>query len=223
MTFTLAARCRDSGMFGVATASSSPAVAARCAHVAPGVGAVASQNVTDPALGPLLLERLAAGMTADAALRSLSGTAHLEWRQLLVVDRLGRTAAHSGARTLGIHAVMAGTDAVAGGNLLAARTVPAAMIAAFESSSGHLGDRLIAALSAGRESGGEAGRIHSAGLQIADRLTWPCADLRIDWTEGDPVAELTGLWTRWKPQMADYVTRAEDPDHAPGFGAKGEG
>ena len=64
MTFSLVGRCARTGMLGIAVSSSSPAVAARCAHVRAGVGAVGSQNVTDPRLGPRLLDRLAAG---DAA------------------------------------------------------------------------------------------------------------------------------------------------------------
>ena len=60
MTFSLVARCAKTGQFGVVISSSSPAVAARCSHVRAGVGAVASQNITDPALGPLLLDTLAA-------------------------------------------------------------------------------------------------------------------------------------------------------------------
>ncbi|PKP74850.1 MAG: DUF1028 domain-containing protein, partial [Alphaproteobacteria bacterium HGW-Alphaproteobacteria-6] len=56
MTFSLVARCAETGMFGVAISSSSPAVAARCAHARAGVGAVASQNVTDPRLGPRILD-----------------------------------------------------------------------------------------------------------------------------------------------------------------------
>ena len=51
MTFSLVARCEETGMFGIAISSSSPAVAARCSYARAGVGAVASQNITDPTLG----------------------------------------------------------------------------------------------------------------------------------------------------------------------------
>ena len=56
MTFSLVAKCEKTNMFGVAIASSSPAVAARCSYTRAGVGAVSSQNVTDPSLGPLTLD-----------------------------------------------------------------------------------------------------------------------------------------------------------------------
>ncbi|NJS40047.1 MAG: DUF1028 domain-containing protein, partial [Rhodobacteraceae bacterium] len=62
MTFSIVARCAKTGQFGMAISSSSPAVAARCAHVRAKVGAVASQNITDPALGPLVLDQLEAGL-----------------------------------------------------------------------------------------------------------------------------------------------------------------
>jgi uncharacterized Ntn-hydrolase superfamily protein len=75
MTFSLVARCRDTGMFGVAVASSSPAVAARCAYARAGVGAVASQNVTDPTLGPRGLDLMARGASAAEAVAILRRTA----------------------------------------------------------------------------------------------------------------------------------------------------
>ena len=71
MTFSLVARCARTGQFGMAIASSSPAVAARCVHLRPGVGAVASQNITDPTLGPLILDRLETGLSAAQALASV--------------------------------------------------------------------------------------------------------------------------------------------------------
>ena len=64
MTFSIAARCARTGQLGVAVASSSPAVAARCVHARAGVGAVLTQNVTDPRLGPRGPDLLALGATA---------------------------------------------------------------------------------------------------------------------------------------------------------------
>ena len=180
MTFSIVARCAETGMFGMAISSSSPAVAARCAHVRAGVGAVASQNVTDPALGPMLLDRLEAGQGAAAALSGLvAGRPNIAYRQLLVIDRDGRTAIHSGTEVLGVWAQAEGRDCAAGGNLLATPDIPAAMVAAFEGAKGHLADRLMTALTAGLTAGGEAGPVHSAGLKVADRLSWPLVDLRV--------------------------------------------
>ena len=129
MTFSITAVCPASGMAGVAVSSSSMAVAARCAYVRAGVGAVSSQNITDPRLGPRGLDLMAEGLSAAAALeRMVSEHALRDYRQLAVVDRNGGTAHHSGVRTLGTHAAAmgegAGEGAVAAGNLLADGGVP---------------------------------------------------------------------------------------------------
>ncbi|WP_374394136.1 DUF1028 domain-containing protein [Tabrizicola sp.] len=222
MTFSIVARCARTGQFGMAISSSSPAVAARCAHVRAGVGAVASQNITDPALGPLVLDRLEAGLPAAEALATVTADRpHVDYRQLLVVDRAGRTAIHSGRQVLGIWGEAKATDCAAGGNLLAGELVPMAMVEAFSTSKGHLGERLMLALEAGLKAGGEAGPVHSAGLKVADRLTWPLIDLRIDWAD-DPVGMLRQAWEVYAPQMAAYVQRAEDPTQAPSYGVPGD-
>lgn len=224
MTFAIAARCPKSGQFGVAISSSSLAVAARCAHVRARTGAVASQNITDPRLGPRGLELMAQGLDAKAALERLhreAGTA-IEYRQLVLVDSKGRVASFSGERTLGIHAAVEGPDVVAAGNLLAGPDVPAEMLARYSRhGDNELGDRLVAALIAGLEAGGEAGPVRSAGLLIADTEAWPVTDLRVDWAM-DPVHALAELWALWKPQAEDYVTRAVDPAAAPSYGVPGD-
>lgn len=111
MTFSRVARCDRTGMFGVAISSSSPAVAARCSHARAGVGTVASQNVTDPRLGPLTLDLMAGGLSArEAVARVREEAGFADYRQVLVVDGSGRSAIHSGARALGIRAEAAATN-----------------------------------------------------------------------------------------------------------------
>src|SRR6516225_8080663 len=103
MTFSLVARCQETGMFGVAVTSSSPAVAARCAYARAGVGAVASQNVTDPSLGPLALDLMQSGMSAETAIAQIKRRSRfIDYRQVLAVDQRGQTAIHSGPNSLGI-------------------------------------------------------------------------------------------------------------------------
>lgn len=222
MTFAIVARCARTGQFGMAISSSSPAVAARCAHVRARVGAVASQNITDPTLGPLVLDQLEAGLSAPDALQSVTeGRAHIDYRQLLVVDRTGQTAIHSGRQVLGVWGEARAADCAAGGNLLAGELVPMAMVEAFTGSTGHLGERLMRALEAGLAAGGEAGPVHSAGLKLADRLSWPLVDLRIDWAD-DPIGMLRSAWDVYAPQMLAYVQRAEDPTQAPSYGVPGD-
>jgi uncharacterized Ntn-hydrolase superfamily protein len=223
VTFSLAGRCRRTGMLGIAVSSSSPAVAARCAYARAGVGAAASQNITDPRLGVRLLDLLGGGATADDALaRLVAGEPLIAHRQLTVVDTQGGSAVHSGERTLGVHAARAEPDAAAAGNLLADPAVPEAMLDAFRAAPReHLGGRLVAALEAGLAAGGEAGPVRSAGMLVVDRVAWPVADLRVDWHD-QPVGELAALWKLWQPQLEDYLTRALDPEAAPGYGVAGE-
>ena len=224
MTFSLVARCPRSLQFAVAVASSSPAVAARCAFARAGVGAATTQNVKDPRLGPQLLEALAAGCNADSALVKIAGSASfLEYRQLTVLDTQGRMAAHSGTKTLGLFGSAQGENAISAGNLLANTNVPNAVIAAFTATnpSDELGARAIAAMQAGLAAGGEAGPIKSAGLIVVAKEAWPIADLRVDWHD-EPLAELARLWDVWHPQMYDYVTRALNPEAAPSYGVPGD-
>jgi uncharacterized Ntn-hydrolase superfamily protein len=222
MTFSLVARCARTGQVGMVISSSSPAVAARCAHVRAGVGAVASQNITDPALGPAVLDALERGLSPAEALAEVTADRpFIDYRQLVVVDVRGRTAIHSGTQVLGTWAEAQGTDCAAAGNLLAAPDIPARMVADFEAAHGDLSERLMAALEAGLDAGGEAGPVHSAGLKVADRLSWPLVDLRVDWSDS-PIDDLQTAWLVFAPQAAAYVQRAIDPTVAPSYGVPGD-
>jgi uncharacterized Ntn-hydrolase superfamily protein len=223
MTFSLVARCARTAMLGIVVTSSSPAVAARCAWARAGVGAVATQNVTDPSLGPWILDLMAGGRSATGARDEVVTRApHIEYRQLAVIDAQGTTASYSGARTLGRHGRSSGKDCLAAGNLLADEMVTAAMVRAFEQRPrDHLADRLLSALRAGVAAGGEEGPVRSCGLLLVDQVAWPVTDLRVDWHH-DPVAELARLWAVWRPQQAEYVQRALDPASAPGYGVPGD-
>lgn len=223
MTFSLLGIDPQSGSFGAVISSSSPAVAARCVAVRPGVGAAASQNITDPRLGTRLLDLLAEGASPQQAIDAVVASApDVGYRQLTAIDGQGRTAAYSGPHTLGTHACAQGTGAVAAGNLLAHTSVPARMIEGFEASSrAKLGDRLIDALTAALSAGGEEGPVHSAGLLVTGAVEWPVTDLRVDWAD-DPIEQLAALWRIWDPQSDSYVQRALDPSAAPAFGVPGD-
>ncbi|SNT74021.1 DUF1028 domain-containing protein [Paracoccus seriniphilus] len=223
MTFSLVARCPDTGMFGVAISSSSPAVAARCAYARAGVGAVASQNVTDPTLGPLALDVMEQGAGAADAIAEIRRQGRfIEYRQVLAVDRNGATAIHSGPNSLGIWTQAQAQNVASGGNMLANQNVPRAIVDAYLDATGHIGDRLIAAMRAGLAAGGEAGPVHSAGMKIVDKVSWPAADLRCDWTEDCPIEAVATAWDIYKPQLDAYVQRAIDPREAPSYGVPGD-
>ena len=226
MTFSIAARCAVTGRFGVAVSSSSPAVAARCVFARAGVGAVCSQNITDPSLGPRILDIMGLGASAPEALSIVChSTDNIDFRQLTAVDAKGCAASFSGEHTLGVHAAVIGDNVVCAGNLLSSEAIPSHMMDAFSTSEHQdLADRLLQAMQAGIAAGGEEGPIHSAGLLLVDKLAWPVASLRVDWHEAaTPIDELAKLWQVYAPQLEDYVTRAVNPASAPGYGVPGEG
>ncbi len=223
MTFSLAARDPATGAFGMVVSSSSPAVAARCLHLRPNVGVAASQNVTNPALGPRLLDLLQGGSAVDAAIAQVvAEEAHRESRQLTVVDAAGRVAHFSGARALGTHAAATGQQAVAAGNMLADAGVAQAMIDAYHASAAAtFEERLLAGLLGGLAAGGEEGPVRSAGLAVVEDVAWRVTDLRVD-DAGDPAAEIGRLLALWLPLKRDYLTRALDPAAAPSYGVPGD-
>jgi uncharacterized Ntn-hydrolase superfamily protein len=223
MTFSLTARCTETGMFGMVISSSSPAVAARCVHLRAKVGAIASQNITDPALGQIGLDLLARGLDAHEVCNALiASTPFIAYRQLVLVDASGGVASYSGSNTLGIHAVHCGEGLIAAGNLLSNDQVPAAMVRSYQDNAGKpFATRLVAALRAGLDQGGEAGPVHSAGLCVVRDVSWPIVDLRVDWSDR-PIAALEEVWAVYEPQVEDYVGRARNPSVAPGFGVPGD-
>lgn len=223
MTFSIVGRCAETGQLGIAISSSSIAVGARCPWLRAGVGAVATQNVTLPALGPQILDRLEAGESPATALeRALAGNGYGQYRQVSVLDSNGIGAYFSGSQALGLHQARAGEQCVAAGNLLATPAVIDAMVEAFEASAGELPSRLLVALHAAVAAGGEAGPLHSAALSVVGDLLWPVVDLRVDWADADPVGELDKLWRAYRPQMQDYIVRALDPTQAPSYGVPGD-
>ncbi|WP_459206400.1 DUF1028 domain-containing protein [Pseudomonas sp. MLB6B] len=224
MTFSIIGRCAETGQLGIAISSSSIAVGARCPWVRAGVGAVSTQNVTLPALGPQILDLLEhQSLSPQQALeRALNANGWSQYRQVTVIDDQGRVALFSGQQALGIFNAVQGEQCAAAGNLLAAPEVIQAMVEAFEQAPGALADRLLTAMHAAMAAGGEAGPVHSAALKIAGDLVWPIVDLRVDWAEHDPIGQLDGLWRAYQPQMQDYLTRALDPTAAPTYGVPGD-
>jgi uncharacterized Ntn-hydrolase superfamily protein len=224
MTFSIVGRCPETGQLGIAISSSSIAVGARCPWLRAGVGAVATQNITLPALGPQILDNLENLQLEPAAAldRALNANGWSQYRQVTVIDGQGRTAFFSGKEALGVHNAVAGEQCVAAGNLLAGAQVIEAMVQAFENAPGMLADRLLAAMHAAMAAGGEAGAVHSAALEVVGDLTWPIIDLRVDWADEDPIGKLDGLWQAYRPQMQDYLTRALNPTAAPSYGVPGD-
>jgi uncharacterized Ntn-hydrolase superfamily protein len=223
MTFSLTGRCARTGMFGVIVTSSSPAVAARCAWVRGTVGAVSTQNITDPGLGIMGLDLMQQGFGAKKAMEMIVGArAFSDYRQIALIDALGHTAHHSGAKTLGTNNVAQGNNAIAAGNLLSTPKVPEAMVASFEANADeHLAERLLRGLEAGLDAGGEEGDVKSVGVKVCHHHDWPICELRVDWHD-EPIAELRRVWDVYRPQMDAYIMRALDPRDTPSYGVPGD-
>ena len=154
MTLSIAAWDEHSGQLGAAISSSSISVASRCLHWRPGVGIALSQNITDPRLGPRMLELLADGVATEAAVQAVAAsTPYINYRQLGLVDARGTGALYTGDAVLGCFGSAAGKHCIAAGNLLANTEVPLAMVHAFESAEGSFGQRVVEALVAGVKAG----------------------------------------------------------------------
>jgi uncharacterized Ntn-hydrolase superfamily protein len=221
MTFALAARCPRTGMLGAAVTTSSLAVGSRCVFARAGIGAILTQHRTDPRLGPLGLEYLAEGKSAQQTIDALvASTPHHGWRQLAVVDREGRTAHFSGKLIASIHGGATGEGVVAVGNLLKVKEIPMAMLRDFEQRPERpLAERLVGALAAGLAAGGENEPVRSAALLVVHEQSFPYVDLRVD-DDAAPIERLAALWRAYAPEADDFVQRAIAPGEAPGFASE---
>ena len=216
MTFSVVGMCRQTGMFGAAVTTSSIGVGSRCPFAQAGVGAVLTQHRTDPRLGPRGLELLAAGQSASQVMAALvQDNPTIGWRQLAIIDTQGETAYYHGDRISSIHAAAQGNAVCAIGNILRSEAVPQAMVKAFgQEPEAHLAERLLRALEAGLEAGGELKQVKSAALVVVHEQPFPLVDLRVE-LNPQPLAELRFLWELYRPQLELYVRRAIDPDSVP--------
>jgi uncharacterized Ntn-hydrolase superfamily protein len=216
MTFSVVGMCHQTGMFGAAVTTSSIGVGSRCPFARAGVGAVLTQHRTDPRLGPRGLELLAAGHAASQAMAALvQDNPTIGWRQLAIIDKQGETAYYHGDRISSIHAAAQGNAVCAIGNILRSEDVPQAMVEAFgQEPEAHLAERLLRALEAGLEAGGELKQVKSAALVVVHDQPFPLVDLRVE-LNPQPLAELRFLWELYRPQLELYVRRAIDPDSVP--------
>ena len=213
MTFSVVGMCRQTGMFGAAVTTSSIGVGSRCPFARAGVGAVLTQHRTDPRLGPRGLELLAAGQSARQVMAALvQDDPTIGWRQLAIIDTQGETAYYHGERISSIHAAAQGNAVCAIGNILRSEDVPQAMVEAFgQEPEAHLAERLLRALEAGLEAGGELKQVKSAALLVVHEQPFPLVDLRVE-LDSQPLAALRFLWDLYRPQLELYVRRAIDPD-----------
>lgn len=217
-TFSMIGRCPRTGRLGVSITTSDVAVGSRCPYVKPMVGAVSTQATTDPRLGPFALRLLEMGYSSTGALQQLEASdPYIERRQLGLVDRDGAAAARTGALNNPWAGHIAGENYVSMGNGLAGEQVVQAMTAAYEESEPEdLEERLLRAIEAGQQAGGEAQDStphHSAALLVYGSQSFPRIDLRVD-EHATPIVELRRVFEIYKPRIDYFSLRASDPEAA---------
>jgi uncharacterized Ntn-hydrolase superfamily protein len=210
MTFTIVARDPAEGLYGIAMATSSPAVGNRCSFVFPS-GAVAFQSVAEPRLGALGARLLVLGYSAQKVCDELLSTdPGRESRQIGIVDQDGRTAVYTGTDNLPWAGHVVGDGFVAMGNVLAGPEVAEAIAEEYQASAAMtFEDRLVRAIEAGRNAGGQEEGQCSASLLTFGRDEFSRCDLRVDVSD-EPVAELRRIYDFYAPLVPYYVERARN-------------
>jgi uncharacterized Ntn-hydrolase superfamily protein len=195
-TYSIVALDPETGELGAAVQSHWFSVGSLCPWARPGIGAVATQSVVEPAHGPHALDRLERGDDAAAALAGvLQEDALAAVRQVGVVDAAGRVAVHTGTHCIREAGHATGAHWTCQANMMARPTVPDAMSAAFVRAGGDLAGRLMAALEGAEADGGDVRGRQSAALLVAPAHGEPWqarVDLRVE-DHADPLAELRRL------------------------------
>ena len=212
--------CERSGRLGVAIATNPIGVGARCPFIAPNVGIVVTMARTDPRLGPFGLNLLRQGYHAGAVLEQIAASdPGIEHRQLAVIDRDGNAVARTGTQNSDWAGAIARRNLVSMGNKLTSPKTADAMAESWDRGAKlELEERLMLALEAGRDAGGQIGGQHSAGLLVYDRDVHAYVDLRVD-LHDEPIGELRRIYEAVKPLVPYYYGRPGNPD---AFGTEAE-
>lgn len=205
-TFSITARCKETGMLGVAVSTARPAVGALAVYVQAKVGAIATQAALNPYFGIDGLKYLEQGMTASEVMeRVKSEDKEFEKRQLAIVDNEGRTAGYTGKEAVDWAGHYFGDQFVVAGNMLVGEQVIDAMAESYETSGiEFLPERLLAALRAGQDAGGDKRGKQSAALKVFGDLDYPIVDIRADEDE-DPVTDLERVYKVCKEELFPYI------------------
>lgn len=216
MTFTVMARCPDSGKLGIATATRSLAVGARVPHAAANSGVVAIMAIADPRLGDTAIKLLDLGYKAPGVIEALvASDPQYEYRQLGVIDADGYAAARTGANNRDWAGHHIRDNLIALGNVLVGEPVLDAIEDGYLSSAGEsFEERLIRALEAGRDAGGQHGGQNSAAILVHADRRYPRLDLRVD-VHDEPVGELRRVWDAYATAIDYYWQRQIDPTVQP--------
>jgi uncharacterized Ntn-hydrolase superfamily protein len=193
MTYSILVQDPANGAFGAAVASRFFAVGALCTHAEGRVGALSTQALVNPMYGPEGMALLRQGAAAqDVVDRLVSPDPGRDQRQFHVIDAAGRVAQHTGPGCVTWAGQRQGMQISVAGNMLAGPAVLDATLAGFEASAGPLALRLIAALQAGEDAGGDKRGKQSAAVRVHVKDPYPDLDIRAD-DHPDPLAELRRL------------------------------
>lgn len=195
MTWSIVARDPDTGFFGIAVASRFFSVGTLVPHIRAGVGAVATQAFVNPLYGIDGLALLADGSAPEAVIAALTGgDAGHRQRQFHLIDAAGRNAAFTGEACIDWAGHRVGDGFSVAGNMLVGPQVVEATFAAMEKTAGQpLVERLLAAMQAGEDAGGDKRGRQSAALRIHRDQDYPWLDIRAD-DHAEPLAELRRLY-----------------------------
>jgi uncharacterized Ntn-hydrolase superfamily protein len=215
-TYSIVARDPRTGELGVGVQSHWFSVGSVVSWARPGVGAVATQSLVEPAYGPRALDLLAEGLDAAEALRRLVAADDRERvRQVAVVDSRGGVGVHTGEGCVAFAGNQTGAQFSVQANMMASTEVWPAMARAYEAGEGPLARRLLAALNAAEDAGGDARGRQSAALLVAPAEGEPwrrTVDLRVE-DHDEPLAELDRLL-----DLADAYALATQGDELVGAG-----
>lgn len=214
MTYSIVARCPDSGQLGVAVQSHFFGTGVVVPWLAAGVGAVATQAMAEIAHGPDTLALLRAGRPAAEALAEvLAADPEAATRQVGVVDAAGRVAVHTGAACIEAAGHHVGDGFTVQANMMWRPGVPEAMAGAFTASTGPLAVRLVDALDAAQAAGGDIRGQQSAALAVVDAVPSErsahdlAVDVRVE-DHPEPLVELRRLLDLSRAYR--HVEEAED-------------
>lgn len=220
MTYSIIGRCARSGRLGLGITTFSLAVGGRCEGVAANVGICKTQAFPNRTNDPLGIKLLAQGFKPARVMELFAANdGEHDYRQIAIMDREGRVAAHTGSGTRGWSGHEEGADCVAFGNGLCGPQVLKALIAGFLAKPADpLEYRLMQALEAGRDAGGQ-GTVdnhkpeRSAAIKVVDRLDYPDIDVRVD-VHPTAVAELRRVLEEFKLYEDFYRERGRNPGKA---------
>lgn len=206
MTFSIVARCKEAGMLGVAVSTARPAVGSLVVHAETNVGAIATQAAVNPYFGYKGLQYLKEGLRVDEVVAKLRlEDEEDERRQLIIVNASGQVSGYTGSDTVSWTGHYLGDQFALAGNMLVGEKVIRAMKEAYLSTNeSYLPLKLLEALAAGQEAGGDKRGRQSAAIKVVHQAPYALVDLRVDENE-DPVRELGRVYKEAEKNLFPYI------------------